>query len=253
MLYISARNNKLTYTGYQALTMHAAEDGGVIVPIRFPYFDRKDLRTILNLSFGACAAEILGKFFSLSQNRSQIISCFNSAVPTYCALDRRTLLVNYHDSYVHSSDNIEDEIYALMANGHPDMPTMPRCAIRIALIFGLFSQLKKFGLTQVDIAVSSAELCDYLPAIFCKEMGLPIKRIICGSSNDDGLWNYMRKEIASNIVFSAVVSDSRANDIIHGLKSTIKQDLSLESAFAYGALQDYRAITGENDSTIILN
>lgn len=59
------------------------------------------------------------------------------------------------------------------------------------------------------------------------------------------------RELNDN-VFSAVVSIDRAKELIGNVGKTFGKQISPEAAISYGALQDYRSVTGENNITLIL-
>ena len=50
-----------------------------------------------------------------------------------------------------------------------------------------------------------------------------------------------------------VVSNDRAKDMVAKIKHAFTKKVTTATAISYGALQDYRAITGENRTTIVFN
>ena len=270
MLYVNSNNKRETYTAYQAFTMPSSVNGGVIVPLRLPQFTKNELSDIYKLGFCGSVAYILNKFFSkriLSDDISMII---DAQMPGSELLDRKSLLVHFEGRL----KKLEDRILKYIL-GDACIPVLwASCAVRISLLFGIFRELLYCGIRSLDFAVSSDDPRSFIPVFYGKLMGLPVNKIIIAASYENGIWNYLHKgqigsgevckyfiyglnsagkNIASEDFFCAVVSNARAEDSIAKLQSTYKKSVDLAAAFSYGALQDYRAITGDNRTTIILN
>ena len=58
-------------------------------------------------------------------------------------------------------------------------------------------------------------------------------------------------DIIRNDVFAAVVGDTRVGNIVDSTRNTSNYNMGRDTARAFGALQDYRAKTGENKNTLL--
>ena len=247
MLYVSIKNKNQTYTAHQALTRDALLND-LLIPIRLPFFDDSERSRIFDMGFEKAVTHILSKFFVLGDKLNQIESCIHDYCPTINTLDRKTQIVTYR-----SMHNLEENIGILLTERPGLLPLWPRCAIRISMLFGLFPQLNT---NAVDFAICTNDPVNFLPLLIGKAMGLPTGKIICGTESEDPLWVYMRNDLFrddSEFFSNFIVSENRANDLVKGVLGSYKQQISKSAAFSYGALQDYRAITGDNQPTILLN
>lgn len=272
MLYISTKNKKQTYTAHQALLFEADIDGGVIAPIRLPVFTKTELSDIFGRGLCGATVCILNKFFSKSLADKHIKDAFGFNVPVSDMLDRKTLLIRL-DGCLQEAEKM---IYSQLS-GECKAPTLwASCAIRIGLLFGVFSELYRCGIHFADFAVESNNVLSFVPVYYGKIMGLPVSKIITGTNNEDAIWRFLHKEQSSDgeqnayflhgidccmngsdkivsEIFSSVVSLDRAKEIIMTMQTTYQKVIDLSAAVSYGALQDYRAITGENRTTVIFN
>lgn len=270
MLYVNSNNKYETYTAHRAFTMKPPVNSGVIVPLRLPVFTKNELSDIFDLGFFGSITYVLNKFFPKRSTADDISSVVKAYAPTSELLDRKTLLISFDGQL----QMLEDAILKFLLDGAEANGPWARCAVRISLLFGIFRELLFCGMRSLDFAVLSDDALSFVPVFYGKLMGLPINKIIAASSQENDIWNYLHKgesgtgdvfqyfiyglqstgrNVASGDFFSAVVSTERAEEIITNLQSTYKKNVDMIAAFSYGTLQDHRAISGENRTTIILN
>ena len=270
MLYVNSNNQYETYTAYQALTRNPTVKDGVIVPLRLPALTKKELADVFNTGFCDSIAFVLNKFFPQVITADDISMIIGTHMPGSELLDRKTLLIHFDGKL----QKLEDEILKYLLGSDYAPVAWASCAVRISLLFGIFRELLYCGIRCLDYAVSSDDLQSIIPVLYGKLMGLPINKIIIAAASENDIWNYLHKGLSGktdtckyftyairtagrNITheefFCAVVSNERAGESISNLRSTYKKSVELTAAASYGALQDYRAITGENRTTIILN
>ena len=270
MLYVNSDNKYETYTAHQALLQDSSVNGGVIVPLRLPVFTKNELSDIFNLGFLGSVTYVLNKFFPKRFTSDDLSLIVKAYIPASELLDRKTLLIHFSGKL----QMLEDTILKFLLDGAQANGLWARCAIRISLLFGIFRELLFCGMRSLDFAVLSDDVLSFVPVFYGKLMGLPINKIIVASSRENDIWNYLHKgqrgsadvfkyfiyglqttsrNITDEDLFCAVVSNDRAEESITNLQSTYKKNVDITAASSYGALQDYRAITGENRTTIILN
>ena len=277
MLYINI-NNKQLHTAYQALN----ERDSMVVPLRLPHFSQADLGRVLNLSFAGATAEVVNLFFGTAIDGRSIDICLkeNQFIPE--PLDRKTLVVKLHKDDEHGFEALINRIGKLISN----VPLQQYCwlhvAIRIGLLFGLAADLRRCGIRSVDIAVYSNDLKDLLPIAYAKKMGVPVNKIICGCLREDDLWKLLHagslsalndplvRELVYGYTFNKdvivddelltrineeiitfVISLKRRTELASNVLSTYGRIIDSNASVAYGALQDYRSSSGENNITII--
>ena len=68
MLYLTTRNQIESVTAYYTLTHPRSSDNGYFVPMRIPLISAEELSALTELSFGACVAAILNRFFPAHLN-----------------------------------------------------------------------------------------------------------------------------------------------------------------------------------------
>lgn len=268
LLYVNTKNKYETYTAHQALSLQSSYTDGVIAPIRLPFFNKSELSDIYKLGFSGASAFILNKFFSKGISVKDMNEAIDFSIASSELLDRKTLIIRFDGKF----SELEKSIYRLMLNDDTAPTLWGRCAIRISLLFGIFGELIPCGIRGADFAVASDDVLSIIPVLYGKAMGLPVNKIIVGASYEDAIWNFLHKDqdgsgdvyeyfrhgvsAAAHIVtdvFSFVVSKARAGEIITNVQSTYNKSIDLSAAFSYGALQDHRAVTGENRTTIIFN
>ena len=270
MLYIKSTDNRKTYTAHQVLISDHAPDGDIIVPVRLPQFTDKELLAICSLGFSGAIAHILNIFFSKKIKESTIKALIDSVYPSSSVLDRKTLLISFDDR----TSDLENNIYKILTESGNQPTLWARCAIRIGVLFGIYSEVLRCGIDHADFAVDTENVERFISVFYAKLMGLPIRHIIIGSTKEDSIWSYLHKgvNISDDLLryfiygaslganestdiadlFSSIISMDRMKEILNGVQRSYNKEIDLTTACAYGALQDFRALTGKNNITVII-
>lgn len=61
--------------------------------------------------------------------------------------------------------------------------------VRIAVLFGIFAQLRQQGIQEADISVISGDFSAPMSAWYARQWGLPIRNIICCCNENNGIWD----------------------------------------------------------------
>ena len=177
-------------------------------------------------------------------------------------------------------------LYNLMTDGKSEGKIPEGWAyigIRIALLFGVFAEVKNQFRT-FDVAVDD-DFADLTAVCYARDMGLPIRLIVCTSVDDSLVWDLLNKgsctvtkngyfenfvyhcfgavsdtltldeEQLSELnekIYAVVVSADRAASVTTNMYRSNGYVLSPDAALAYGGLQDYRSATGVSNDTLIL-
>ena len=270
MLYVNTNNKFYTYTAFQALKNDLGTHDGVIAPLRIPALSKEELDKIYNSAPAAVISYVLRKFFYTPICVADLKLFIADVFCSTKELDRKTLLVTIDDF-----EKLENGVFGLLCCEAQVPSIWAKCAIRISVFAAVIAELRRNGLRKLDFAVNSDDICSIIPVLYCKIMGLPIEKIIISASHEDGIWKYlqMRLEDASgscsyflhglslvkdrnrfvNDLVPYIVSVTRAGEIAANIKHSHGNSATLGASFSYGALQDHRAITGENGKTIVFN
>lgn len=311
MLYVSTRNRTEVFTAHRALHEDLAPDGGRFVPFRFATCGADELAQFKEKSFGDTVAHILNLFFAVRLNGWDVDTCIGRSPVKLVALGRRTVVGEIWHNPDSTYAYIENSLYNKMT-GKASTPTdWVRIAIRIAVLFGLFGELAKTGVTTFDIAVTAGDFSLPMAAWYARKMGLPIGMIICSCNENGAVWDLIhrgeyntgalqvktglpRLDVACSVglerlifgtlgeqevlkylrasekgsiyhvddadalvklndkLYASVVGERRIDTVISSVYRTNDYIIDPYTALSYGGLQDYRAKTGENRTTLLL-
>ncbi len=276
------------------------------MPFLLPSFTAEEIRAILTLSFGESVAKIFNLFFSAHLTGWDVDFTVGRVPVKLFRMNHRLVVAElWHNpggTFAYIAEKLYDRVRTA---GERSVPTeWAKVAVRISVLFGVFSLMQKTGDTDisgaVDIALSADDFSLPMAAWYGRKMGLPIGMIICGCDINSGLWELLKKgeystaavpaiaklgherlireslgvqacrqytqrcsagsvysltdedrRTLGNGVYAAVVGKARIESLVHGVRKSTGYHLSEDAALAYGALQDYRAGSGEGRSTLI--
>ena len=295
MLYVTTRNPDETYIIREVLQANYAPDGGFFIPDKLSVLSDGERYAIAAMSPCEAIAKALNLLYG-TELTAWNIECAVGRNPVRIeSVGHNLRMAELWHNPKQSLDFMCRYLYSALTGrtgGEPEGWNM--VAIRIALLFGICAEGSFTPANKFDLAVSADEPVDFVAALYAKDMGLPIGRILYACNDDDSVWRLMAKGVCPtapdstlpwelNIcssylswflnnntdsaqcridadrmsqlhqtVYTAVISYHRAAQIISGVFYTNGYLLDPQSALAYGALQDYRAITGNNRQTVIL-
>ena len=189
MLYQSTRNKIDSFTAHRALRIDHADDGGLILPIYMPAFDAEAVAQMKDADALKNIADILNLFFgtgltawdvesAIGKMPVQIVECGQKIVIAQCWKNPASK-INYY----------EQSLYALLCPEQERMITLwAKVAIRISLMIATMVQLSE---KEVDIAVNAADFLQFIAAYYCREMGMPIRKILIGCNENSNVWDFV--------------------------------------------------------------
>lgn len=194
MLYVSTRNKVDAFTAYRALRNDAAPDGGIFMPMNLPVLKDVQLAELEQMNFGQTVAYIVNMFFG-----SKI-----SGWDVDFAIGRQAVVLNEIGHKVCVSENWHNpagefnyfvrRLYTLVC-GEKFPKQKPNfwffTTAYIALLFGTYGRLCRTDVYEFDIAVQTLDLQQLLAIRCAQKMGLPVIKIILGSLDGDGLWEFV--------------------------------------------------------------
>jgi len=302
MLYITTGNPADSFTAHRVLRENKASDGGMFIPMQMPTIPDEKICAMKNLSFSEVVAQVLNLFFDKQISGWDVGFSVGRSPLKVLTMNHRLVVAqlwhNHGGAYCHLENNIYQKLTGILPVA---IPEWPKIAIRIAVLFGVHSELAKDGIHKYDIAVSTDDFLLPVAAWYAQKMGLPVEKIICGCSENSGIWDLIHRgefstasveahnlfaierlvfdafgraealryreamqrrgiyklseenqQILGSSLFASVASPNRLEGIIRSVFRTNNYILDFDAASAYGALQDFRARTGESRPTLIL-
>ncbi len=301
MLYLSTRNKADSFTAYRVLHSEAASDGGMFVPMQIPVQDDVALAGFESFSFGETAASILNLFFGTQLSGWDVDFAIGRQALDLVSAGYKVCLAESWHNPAGSHDYLVQKLYQLVTGEKVTAQLVNlwfRTVVDISILFTIYGKYCRQEIYEFDVAVETGDL-QLLLAIRCaQKMGVPIRKVILGSVEGDGLWEFLfhggyqvnrktcpagleallwlefghseadrynyatqnrsiyklndvRLATFKNGLFTTVVGDNRASNVVDSTIRTNNYQMELSTARAFAALQDYRAKTGENKNTLL--
>lgn len=189
MLYVTTRNNRDAFTAQRALRENRAPDGGMYLPLRMPKFSAEEINTLAEKSFGQNVADVLNLLFKLKLTSWDVDFCIGRYPARLVTLRHRILM---GETWHNPQWNYERVVNNLVSHLCDEM-TVPgdwvKIAVRVAVLFGIFGELKHDGINSADISVVSGDFSAPISAWYARQWGLPIDNIICCCNENNSLWD----------------------------------------------------------------
>ena len=194
MLYLSTRNKADSFTAYRVLHSDAAPDGGMFIPMQLPVQDDAALAAFESFSFGETAASILNLFFGTRLSGWDVdFAIGRQALDLVSAGYKVSLAESWHNP-AGTHAYLAQRLYNLVI-GERYNTNLPNCwfhtVVNIAVLFGIYGKYSRQEIYEFDIAVQTGDLLTLLAIRYAQKMGLPVRKIILGSLEGDGLWEFL--------------------------------------------------------------
>ncbi len=196
MLYITTRNPADSFTAHRVLSDNQAADGALFVPMQMPVLSETEIRRLKDRSFGDTVAQILNLFFDMELTGWDVEFSIGRTPIQLSAMNHRMTVVQLWHNHMGDYQYLEKSLYArLCGQTLPQLqvPQWPRIAIRVAVFFGIYSQLPGDGKDCFDIAVPVDDFQLGIALWYARNMGLPVGRILCGCSKNSGIWDLIHR------------------------------------------------------------
>lgn len=199
MLYVTTRNKYDTYTVFHANLSDRGPDGGLYQPFRMPAFDQEELSALTKESFCGRLAKILNIFFNAQLTPWDVELCCGKNPAALTSVSHRLLVAEMWHNHDLDYARLECRLAARIC-GYEEKDRKPvswvGIAIRIAMLFGVYAQLRETGVadsqTTLDIAAASDDFAAPMAVWYARKMGLPVGNIIC-SHKDASVWNLLHQ------------------------------------------------------------
>lgn len=224
MLYLTTRNQSDAYTAYRALHEERAQDNGMFVPFKLPVYSSSEIAGLKDKGFCQVVADILNAFFSAKLTAWDIECCIGRNPVKLVSMSHRLVFAqtwhNLQGSYAYSLTSINNK---LCADDEQPVTDWARLAVRIAYLFGLYSELLQREIHEVDIAADCDDFEIPMAAWYAREMGLPIGTITFGCDNSV-VWDLLNR---------GELNTAAGNAIPNGLERFIYATLGAKEALSY--------------------
>ena len=189
MLYVSTRSKTESFTAYRAMHNDTAPDGGAFFPFQQLHYNEKQLADLQLKSFGDVVAILLNTFYSCDLSGLDVDFCIGKFPVKVVNIGHKTVVAELWHNHGDSLSYTVDALYRrICGNGHTS--EWAQIAIHIALLFGIYSQLK--DVTSVDIAIPESNTALLSAVCFSKAAGLPVDRILIACSDNSPMWDFVR-------------------------------------------------------------
>lgn len=195
MLYVTTRDNRDAYTPSRVLRNNRAEDGGLYAPFRLPRLSSEEIAALGEKTFSQSVADTLNLFFNTELTSWDVEFAIGRYSVRLIQLRQRILLGEcWHNPDWQFSRIAESLASLLRGDKKMDEPSADwaTVGIRIAVIFGIFSELIRCGIAgqdrAVDVSVVSGDFSAPMSAWYAREMGLPIGTILCCCNENSAIW-----------------------------------------------------------------
>ncbi len=188
MLYVTTRTDWETVTAQRALRENRSFDGGFYVPFHVPSFSDGEIAKLGDKSFGQVVADVLNLLFQTRLTSWDIDFCIGRHPVRLQELGHRAVLAETWHNPEWNYDRLVNRLTLLLCKEQAAGDWM-KIAIRTAVLFGLFAELKRQGIDCADISVVSGDFSGPMSAWYARSWGLPIGNIVCCCNDNSSLWD----------------------------------------------------------------
>ena len=190
MRYMTTRTPEDRYTPQQAIAENFAPDDGLFLPFQLPRFDDEQLFLLAEEGFCGAVSNVLNRLLATDINAWDVGFSVGRTPIKFSGVGRKVLVAEaWHNpglTYSYAVSGINGRI---MNDRNATVSGWSAVAISIAYLFGIYAELLRDGnITQTDlfdICVSDGNFTLPSAALYAKQMGLPIGKIIISLNGED--------------------------------------------------------------------
>lgn len=191
MLYVTTRNNRDVFTSNWALRENRCALGGHYLPFRHPRLSPEKMDALLEGSCGDCIAYVLNLAFGTKLTGRDVELTVGRHSIRLEPLQHRIILTECWHTPGYRFQRIEQALTSRITGDGEAPSGWMRVAVRIAVLFGIFSDLRKEGIPEADISCLSGDFLMPISAWYAQHWGLPIRSIICCCNENNSLWELL--------------------------------------------------------------
>lgn len=188
MLYVTTRNDRDAFTANRALQENRCALGGQYLPFRHPKFSQEEMDALLKGSSGDCIAHILNLLFGSKLTGRDVELCIGRHCIRLEPLQHRILLAECWHTPGYRFDRIVQALTGRITGNEAHPSPWMQIAVRIGVLFGLFSDLRRMGIGEADVSCLSGDFLMPISAWYARHWGLPVRNIICCCNENNAVW-----------------------------------------------------------------
>lgn len=189
MLYVSTRNNRDAFTPNRAIRQDRCPDGGHYLPFRHPVYTAEEMDALLQKSPSACIADVLNRLFGTKLTGWDVEFSIGRHALRAEPLQHRIFLGECWHTPGYRFDRILRSLSARITEDSTSPSGWVEIAVRAAVLFGIFAELRRQGIEKADISCLSGNFIQPISAWYARHWGLPIGTIVCCCNENNNLWD----------------------------------------------------------------
>lgn len=200
MLYVTTRVKQDTFTAAHALNEDRGPEGGFFVPMRLPEFSEAEIKAMGTKNLSQNTAQIVNLLFGTRLDGWAIEFAIGRYPVKLVNVGNRTLVAEtWHNPAWHFERLARGVEKAIRQSDQicPVPTDWLMTGSRIAVLFGIFGDLIRSGVTgpdsPIDVVVPTGNFSGPMACWYARQMGLPIHNILCCCNENGGAWNLIHK------------------------------------------------------------
>ncbi len=189
MLYVTTRNKADAFTAQKVLRENRGADGGLYLPFHRPMFSAEEVKAFAEKSFGQSVADMLNLFFGTKLTSWDVDFCIGRFPVRLEPLRHRIFVAETWHNPEWDYERLVNSLVQHLCDEVCVSGNWVRIAVRIAVLFGIFGELRRSGMETADISVVSGDFSAPISAWYARQWGLPIGNIICCCNENNSLWD----------------------------------------------------------------
>lgn len=191
MLYVTTRNDRDVFTANRALREDRCALGGYYLPFRHPSISREEMGKLLEGSCGDCIAYVLNLAFGTKLTGRDVELTIGRRSIRLEVLQHGIILAECWHTPGYRFRRIEEALSRRITGDAQAPSGWMRAAVRIAVLFGIFSELRRQEIPEADISCLSGDFLMPVSAWYARRWGLPIRNIVCCCNENNSLWELL--------------------------------------------------------------
>lgn len=159
------------------------------LPFRTPKFSAEEINALAEKSFGQNVADILNLLFKLKLTGWDVDFSIGRYPVRLENLRHRIIMAESWHNPQWNYDRLVNNLVSHLCKEAAIPGDWAEIAVRIAVLFGIFGELKRCGIERADISVVSGDFSAPISAWYARQWGLPIGNIICCCNENNNLWD----------------------------------------------------------------
>lgn len=188
MLYVTTRNNRDAFTPNRVLHEDRCPDGGLYLPFHPPHFAQQDLEALAEKPFNHRVAEVLNLLFRTKLTGWDIDFAAGRQPVRLTTLRHRIHIAQTWYNPEWSYESLQNRLTGLLCEMTAEPTDWVAIAVRIAVLFGIYGELRNMGIGSADIALVTGDFSAPISAWYARQWGLPVGNIICCCNENKNLW-----------------------------------------------------------------